>query len=235
MTASSPVDRLTEFYRSEDQAYETDMNSAALLVVDVQNGSMLAGYGYGKFYSAIGMPELNESRLERTPRLVAKIRTLIEAFRSAERPVAYCTVAYAPGYADLHKRWWPRLELCRQRGIEPPFAVKGSFEAQVVEGLGRLHDEPLFEKNTAGAFASTALGAYLRERSIESLFVVGVATNYCVETTVREAADRDFACFVVEDGCDAATPERHALGISSLESVARITTVDDVLDMLERG
>lgn len=235
MTEMGSVDRLTEFYRSEDQAYETDMKTAALLVVDVQNGSMLEGHGYGKFYAAIGMPELNESRRERTPRLVAKIRTLIEAFRATNRPVAYCTVAYATDYSDLHKRWRPRLVLCQERGIQPPFALRGSFEAQVVEGLGRTPDEPLFEKNTAGAFASTDLQAYLRSNSIETVFVVGVATNYCVETTVREAADRDFACFVVEDACDAATPERHALGISSLESVARITTVNDVTNMLGRG
>ena len=83
MTATSTIDRLTEFYRSEDQAYETEISTAALLVVDVQNGSMLAGHGYGKFYAAIGMPELNDSRLERPPRLVDKIRSLIEAFRAA--------------------------------------------------------------------------------------------------------------------------------------------------------
>lgn len=229
----STVDGLSSFYRQQDQAYEVGLDEAALLVVDMQKGSMLPNVGYGSFYAAMGMPELNERRKERSERLIAKVRGLADAFRRRRRPVLYCTVAYAPDYADLPRRWRPRLEDCRARGIEPPFAVRGSEGAELVEGLGRLPDEPLFQKRTSGAFASTELDAALRERGVKVLFVVGVATNYCVETTVREAADRDYACFVVEDGCDAATPERHALGIASLESVARIVLAEDVYAMFE--
>ena len=52
----------------------------------------------------------------------------------------------------------------------------------------------------------------LRNRGIDTLFVCGVTTEVCVNTTVREANDRGFRCIVLSDCCASYFPEFHAAG-----------------------
>ena len=50
---------------------------------------------------------------------------------------------------------------------------------------------------------STGLTAWLKERSVQSLFVLGLATDYCVKFSVLDALQDGFQVFVVKDGCRA--------------------------------
>jgi nicotinamidase/pyrazinamidase len=47
----------------------------------------------------------------------------------------------------------------------------------------------------------TGLAAYLKERGIKSLFVAGLATDFCVAWTALDAREAGFECYVVEDAC----------------------------------
>lgn len=48
---------------------------------------------------------------------------------------------------------------------------------------------------------STGLAAYLREQGVEELYVMGLATDYCVKYTCRDAVRLGFKVYVIEDGC----------------------------------
>jgi nicotinamidase/pyrazinamidase len=48
---------------------------------------------------------------------------------------------------------------------------------------------------------STGLGDYLRERGVTDLYVLGLATDYCVRSTVLDALSLGFRVFLIEDGC----------------------------------
>ena len=60
-----------------------------------------------------------------------------------------------------------------------------------------------------GAFASTGLDHLLRTLNLEHLFMTGVSTNMCVETTARGAADRGYAVTLVEDAGATTHKELH--------------------------
>ena len=53
----------------------------------------------------------------------------------------------------------------------------------------------------------------LRNAGIRSLIVAGVTTEVCVHTTVREANDRGFECFVPSDCVASYFPEFHEVGL----------------------
>ena len=65
---------------------------------------------------------------------------------------------------------------------------------------------------------------------IEALFVVGVYTNECVETTVRDACDLGYLVTVVEDCCATVTPELHNATLATLrDRYARVMTISEVI------
>jgi nicotinamidase-related amidase len=58
----------------------------------------------------------------------------------------------------------------------------------------------------------------LRNRGIDTLFVAGVTTEVCVNTTVREANDRGFRCIVLSDCCASYFPEFHQAGLAMIKA-----------------
>jgi len=48
---------------------------------------------------------------------------------------------------------------------------------------------------------STGLGEYLREKGVEEVYIMGLATDYCVKFSCRDAIKLGFKVYVIEDGC----------------------------------
>ena len=69
---------------------------------------------------------------------------------------------------------------------------------------------------------------------MDTLLFTGVSTNMCVEGTMRDAADRDFHCFMVEDACGADSPAMHEASITVVQRLfGQITTTAEVMERLE--
>lgn len=56
---------------------------------------------------------------------------------------------------------------------------------QIAEAVAPLSSEPVFGKRFNSAFKETLLQAYLQEEQITHLVIVGMQTEYCIESTVR--------------------------------------------------
>ena len=98
----------------------------------------------------------------------------------------------------------------RWRGVDPPsiwpvHCVQGTPGAELYPGLESAKVDVIIDKgqdpNSQGysAFQDTGLGELLRERGVERLFVAGLATDYCVKSSVLDALRLGFDVTVVED------------------------------------
>lgn len=67
----------------------------------------------------------------------------------------------------------------------------------------------VMDKPRMSSFYATPLEAILRGQGITTLFIGGVTTSMCVETTVRDASQRDYRTYVVADACADWAAERH--------------------------
>jgi nicotinamidase/pyrazinamidase len=97
----------------------------------------------------------------------------------------------------------------------PPHCVQGSHGAELHAGLLRDKITEVFPKGTdrtidsySGFFDNarrkpTGLAEWLHERWITRLYVMGLATDYCVKATALDARDLGFETWVIEDGCRA--------------------------------
>lgn len=84
--------------------------------------------------------------------------------------------------------------------VKEGIITKGSASAALHRGLVVDPRDILLEKPRFGAFHGTDLELILRSRGIDTVIIVGIATNVCCETTAREAAVRDFRVFFLSDG-----------------------------------
>jgi nicotinamidase-related amidase len=90
----------------------------------------------------------------------------------------------------------------------------GSEGWRLLPSLDRQAGDPVVHKRACDAFYETDLDATLRARGAVRLLVTGCATDFCVDTTIRAAASRDYEVVVVEDGHTTADrPHADALSV----------------------
>ena len=95
----------------------------------------------------------------------------------------------------------------------PAHCVQGTPGADFVPGLNRERWDRVFVKGTDPAIDSysgffdnghrqaTGLGEYLREKGVTDVYVVGLATDYCVKFTALDALQLGFRVHLIEDAC----------------------------------
>lgn len=126
----------------------------------------------------------------------------------------------------------------RDRGLDHKISglhvAKGSWEAKVIDEVGPRGDEIIIPKTASGIFNCTNVEYVLRNLGIEFLVIYGVVTDQCVESAIRDAADRGFLVTQVEDCCAAETAENHATSIESMRGhYCRTRTTDEIIAEIE--
>ena len=129
-----------------------------------------------------------------------------------------------------------------QQVMWPVHCVQETPGAEIHAGLDRAKLGDVFKKGTdpdydsySGFFdngrkKSTGLGDYLTQRWVKQVYVMGLATDYCVKFTALDALELGFDVYLIEDGCravnlkpgdgDAAVEEMRAAGVHIVESGA---------------
>lgn len=181
------------------------MTGAALLVIDMQNG----------FLHPEGSVTRNDQPMFEVERVVAETVDLVAETRTAGLPVVYTQHVFRPDYFDVP----PRLRSRDLFSEGDEALVKGSWDAAVADELKPLETEVVVEKNRYDAFLYTDLELVLRTLGIGRLLVCGVATNVCVESTVRSAEQRDFEVTVASD-CTSGPADYHHAALASMAYVA---------------
>jgi ureidoacrylate peracid hydrolase len=139
--------------------------------------------------------------------------------------VIYSRYVYQPGYTDGGLLTSELLPAIAQSG---PLAA-GSWDAEILDELKPQTGDIVIDKSRYSAFYGTRLEPTLTAQSIRSLVVAGVTTNMCVETTVRDASQRDYRPFVVSDASGELDANRHRHALNTIGfGFGWVTTVDEV-------
>lgn len=77
---------------------------------------------------------------------------------------------------------------------------RGTRGWEILPSLERMDSDLLVHKQACDAFYETDLADILEEHAIQQLILTGCATDFCVDTTVRAAASRNYEVIVVKDG-----------------------------------
>ena len=141
--------------------------------------------------------------------IVPTVRRVMDAWRSAGGLVVHTREAHRPDLSDCppakRRRGSPALRI-GESGPMGRLLVAGDAGCEIVPALAPQPGEPVIDKPGKGAFHATALDRMLRERGIEQLVFMGVTTEVCVQTSMREANDRGYDSLLVEDGTESYFP-----------------------------
>ncbi|MFZ5739129.1 isochorismatase family protein [Rhodopseudomonas palustris] len=205
--------------------------ATALIVVDMQNGYCSPG-GY---FSHLGVD------LTPTQKVIPAIARLISIARGSGIQVVWLQNGWDPalkeagGPDSVNQRKGNSLKLMRSRPeLAGKLLTRGGWDYELVQELKPEPDDLLVPKPRYSGFAGTALDSLLRSRRIDTVLVCGVATNVCVESTIRDAFFREYFPVLVRDACYQAGPEFcQQATIYNVESFfGWSSTVDDVAQAL---
>jgi ureidoacrylate peracid hydrolase len=113
------------------------------------------------------------------------------------------------------------------------FAAKGSWQALPIDELSPLENEIFIPKTSSSVFNSTNIEYVLRNLGIEYILAMGIVTDQCVETAVRDGCDRGFLMTLIDDACATHTQERHDFSLRALKGYCRVRSTDAVIDELQ--
>jgi biuret amidohydrolase len=171
---------------------------------------------------------LNRSTPEAVNFLSASKRALDEARRSGWA-IAHIFIAFAPDYSDLMRNC--RLFL----KTETLGALKrGSWGAAALQGFEPTPDDIVVTTNGNSGFRRTELENALRQRGTTRVNVMGLATQFSVEHTVRDSADIGFGVRLFADCCASADMEAHRASLRTLTLLADVMQSDEAFAADER-
>ncbi len=189
--------------QARPEPVEVDLEKSAVVVVDMQNA----------FASKNGMLDIAGADLSGAQSVVNVIRQVLTAARHAGIPVVYLQMGYKADLSDSggpespnwHKELGIRLMNCRPE-LKGKLVTEGTWDFAIVDELAPEPSDIVIVKTRYSGFARTALDAELQARGIRSLFFTGIATNVCVESTLRDAFFLDYWPILITDATMASGP-----------------------------
>jgi ureidoacrylate peracid hydrolase len=218
---------------AQPEPIKLDIERTALIVVDMQNAFCKKG---GTF-DIIGM--LDEAGAKR---VIETDKKVIEASRRQGIKIIYLRMAYRPDLSNAggpeSPNYWKELAMVTMR--ERPewkgrFLTIGGWDWEIIDELKPRAEDIAVDKNRYSGFANTELDAILRTHNIKYLLFIGIATNVCVESTLRDAYFHEYFPVMVSDGCGNIGPDytQQAAIWNVSEVFGWVTTSDDLIKALK--
>jgi len=166
------------------------------------------------------------ARLDRG-RVVANAARALEGARTAGVRVVHVVNRWRPGHIDMDDRmplWAGR------KGTD--VAIEGTWNAEIIDELAPTPEEPVVAKRGVSALAGTELGRLLTLYGVRTVVLCGVATNFVVEGTAREAADLGYRVAVLSDASESINDEWQRFSLEVLALVGAVVSVDEFVRAL---
>jgi ureidoacrylate peracid hydrolase len=170
-----------------------DPGRCALLIIDMQNDFVSPGGYHHRQGRSCGPMQL----------IIPNIQLLLRSLPE-EVKVIHVVTAREPDGSDNHWRFHrilpERVRVTGEARGHDCNALRGTWGAEIVDMLKPGLESHIVSKRRNSAFYETDLGMRLRCWGIDTLILTGVMAEVCVESTARDAFNRDYDIVVVSDG-----------------------------------
>ncbi len=177
----------------------------------------------GSVFLVMDMQSSILARLSDAKSLVGKVKKAIGLARERKIPVVYVVVGFRPGAPEIssnNKSFTAFKQTLASVSTDEMIKIHPELEPQ--------QGEITVTKRRISAFSGSDLEVVLRAFSVKHLILSGVSTSGVVLSTIREAADKDYALTVLSDCCADGDEEVHrVLTTKVFPRQADVRTVDE--------
>ncbi|MBV1838508.1 cysteine hydrolase family protein [Acetobacter estunensis] len=208
-------------------------SETAIVVIDMQLDFCAEGGWVASFTDALP--------LMREP--IAPIIRILDAARAHKMTIIYTREGHRSNGSDLTavKAYRTRLAYNGAAVGESTslgrVLTRGEPGHEIIPELRPHPEDVIIDKVGSGCFYATEMEHILRHRGIKNLIFVGVTTECCVHTSMREAADRGFDNLLLEDATAAVTPELKTAAIDIIRDPSTlfgtVGTSNDLIAVLQ--
>ncbi|ETR93758.1 pyrimidine utilization protein B [Acinetobacter lactucae] len=190
--------------KAEPEHIQLAAEQTALVVIDMQNAYTSLG----------GYLDLAGFDVSKTKPVVENIKKAIDAAHSAGIQVIYFQNGWDKDYVEAGGLGSPNFHksnalktMRKQPELQGQLLAKGGWDFALIDELQPLPQDIILEKPRYSGFFNTALDSILRARGIRNLVFVGIATNVCVESTLRDGFFLEYFGVALKDACYQAGPQ----------------------------
>ena len=195
--------------------YRFELKSTALVIIDMQRDFIEPG-GFGE---TLG----NDVALLQA--IVPACQAVLEVWRGVGGLVVHTREAHRADLTDCppakRRRGNPALRI-GDVGAMGRILIAGEPGNQIIAELAPLPGEIAVDKPGKGAFYATGLHERLQQAGITHLIFMGVTTEVCVQTSMREANDRGYEGLLLEDCTESYFPQFKAAAVEMMRAQGAI-------------
>ena len=182
----------------EANVIELAPERSVLLIIDMQRYFVEPGNSFTDVSEKL-VPTVYAGYLDRVHNhVIPNIQQLLAAFRKTGAPVIYITVGTETGDGQDLPCWLRALDTLGMETIgKPACSPVNAAHWNITDAIAPQKNAIILDKRSAGTFATTNLQQELQRQNIGHVVWCRVATDICVSTTTREAADRGYKTVVV--------------------------------------
>jgi ureidoacrylate peracid hydrolase len=209
--------------QAEPGPLEIELKRTALLIIDMQNA----------FVSKGGIFDLSGNDMTYIQKVIVPNKRIIESARSNNIKVVYAVHRLTSDVREVGPlsrfRFNPGMNQVLRKGS----ILEGTWGTEIIDELKPRDDEMVIIKRRFSAFSGTELDMMLRSFDIRYLIFTGVATNICVESSLRDASHLQYLPVLVSDATAASPASRQQASLDNIKDVfGWVTTSSNVLDIL---
>ena len=149
-------------------------------------------------------------------------KKLIEAAHKNNIPVIFTAITPLPERFESA----PRKMMMKIRKMKINWTPEGMQQA-ITPGK----EDIILPKNTASIFIGTNFESMMRNARITTFVFAGIATEYGVESSARDASNRGFFSVIAKDAVSSFNKESHERSLKNMESMFALMTADEILQM----
>ena len=188
---------------AKPEPIEIDMGRTAVIVVDMQNAFVSKGGMFDTFGWDISAAE----------GVIENNKKIIQAARQAGSRIVFLKMSYDPDYSNSggpeSPNWHKELGLVMMKKNPEywgKFVTKGSWDEEICDELKPEPGDIVVRKQRYSGFAGTNLDLILKTYNMKYCIYTGVATNVCVESTLRDGFFLDYWPVIISDAVNNAGP-----------------------------
>lgn len=181
-----------------------DPTTTAVIVIDMQNAYASKG----------GYLDLAGFDISGATAVIQRIQAVLPVARAVGMPVIFFQNGWDEDYVEAggpgSPNWWKSNALKTMRAqpqLMGKLLARGGWDYDLIDALPPEPGDIILHKTRYSGFFNSQLDSVLRARGIRHLIFVGIATNVCVESTLRDGFFLEYFGTVLEDATHQAGPD----------------------------